>query len=585
MKNQPESITSPNLIPYKRNASNPDNNIRIIGSGAIGGKAHGLAILQHLLTSNDFSQSYPETKIIVPEMVVISTDVFDTFLEINNLHQYIDSEHTDDQIAHAFQQAELPFHILGDLRALVEEIRNPIAVRSSSLLEDATYEPFAGIYTTKMIPNQQFDPDFRFRKLSEAIKFVYASTYFRAAKSYRNATGHDHKEEKMALIIQLVHGSRHHVRFYPDLSGVARSYNFYPVGKAKPEDGVVSLALGLGKTIVDGSLSWTYSPAHPKIAPPYGSISELLKNSQTEFWAVNMGSPLIYDPIQETEYLIKGDLSIAERDGTLKELCSTYDPHGDRLQIGMSIPGPRVLNFAPLLQLKKFSLNKLVQELVRSCEDQLENPVEIEFAMTFSPPCLGLLQVRPMVVSSDDVLVSEEDLEDQNALAASENALGNGLIEDIRDIVYVIPDSFELEKTREIAEELDLINGELVRKGSPYLLIVFGRLGSSDPWLGIPVNWGQISGSRVIIETYQEGLSADMSQGSHFFHNLTSLGVSYISLPKTGKHQLDWFWLSEQTEIQQTTHLRHIELKSPLGIKIDGKSGRAIVLKSWGEND
>jgi hypothetical protein len=585
MKTRSGSVTSPNPIPYLRNTNNPDNDIRIIGSGSIGGKAQGLVFLQHLLSSSDLFQAYPEIQVIVPNLVVIGTDVFDAFLEKNDLYQYIDSDHTDDQIAHAFQHAELPFHILGDLRSLVEEIRNPIAVRSSSLLEDATYEPFAGIYTTKMIPNQQFDPDFRFRKLSEAMKFVYASTFFKAAKSYRNATGHDHSEEKMALIIQNVHGSRHHVRFYPDLSGVARSYNFYPVGRAKPEDGVVSLALGLGKTIVDGGLSWTYSPAYPKIAPPYGSTNELLKNSQREFWAVNMGSPLIYDPIQETEYLVRGNLSTAESDGTLKELCSTYDPQADRLQIGMANPGPRVLNFAPLLQLNKFSLNKLIQELVRICEDQLQNPVEIEFAMTFSPPSLGLLQVRSMVVSSDNVRVNQEDLEDQNALAASENALGNGLIENIKDIVYVLPDQFALEKTREIAEELEQINKVLVGKGSPFLLIVFGRLGSSDPWLGIPVNWGQISGSRVIIETYQEGLSADMSQGSHFFHNLTSLGVSYISLPKKGKYQLDWSWLSEQKEIQKTTYLRHIELESPLGIKIDGKSGRAIVLKSQGDND
>ena len=584
MKTQSESVTSPNLIPYTRNNNNPDNVIRIIGSGSIGGKAQGLVFLQHMLSSSDLFQAYPEIQVIVPNLVVIGTDVFDAFLENNDLHTYIDSDHTDDQIAHAFQHADLPFHVLGDLRALVKEIRNPIAIRSSSLLEDATYEPFAGIYATKMIPNQQFDPDFQFRKLSEAIKFVYASTFFRAAKSYRDATGHDHKEEKMALIIQHVHGSRHHVRFYPDLSGVARSYNFYPVGRAKPEEGVISLALGLGKTIVDGSLSWTYSPAHPKIAPPYGSINELLKKSQTEFWAVNMGSPLIYDPIKETEYLVKEDLSTAEKDGTLKEICSTYDPQSDRLQIGMANPGPRVLNFAPLLQLKKFSLNKIVQELIRICEVQLENPVELEFAMTFSPPSLGLLQVRSMVVSTDDVQVSEEDMENRSALAASENALGNGLIEDIKDIVYVLPECFELEKTREMAEELEQINGGLVKKGSPYLLIVFGRLGSSDPWLGIPVNWGQISGSRVIIETYQEGLSADMSQGSHFFHNLTSLGVSYISLPKTGKYQLDWSWLSEQKEIQKTTYLRHIELKSPLGIKIDGTSGRAIVLKSRGDN-
>lgn len=223
--------------------------------------------------------------------------------------------------------------------------------------------------------------------------------------------------------------------------------------------------------------------------------------------------------------------------------------------------------------------------MIRICEVHLENPVEIEFAMTFSPPSIGLLQVRSMVISSDDVQVSEEDLENQTALVSSENALGNGLIENIKDIVYVIPECFELEKTREMTLELEQINEELVRKGSPYMLIVFGRLGSSDPWLGIPVNWGQISGSRVILETYQDGLSADMSQGSHFFHNLTSLGVSYISLPKTSKHKLDWSWLSEQQEIQRTNHLRHVALESPLWIKIDGKSGRAIILKSRGDND
>jgi len=585
MKNQSENIHSPKLTPYERNASDPDENIRIIGSGSIGGKAQGLVLLQHLLSTYNPSQHFPQTKIIVPDLVVIGTDVFDAFLEKNGLDRYIDSEDTDDQLAHAFQQAELPFFILGDLRALVEEIRNPIAVRSSSLLEDATYEPFAGIYTTKMIPNQQFDPDFRFRKLAEAIKFVYASTFFKAAKSYRDATGHDHREEKMALIIQRVHGSRHHLRFYPELSGVIRSYNFYPVGRAKPEDGVVSLALGLGKTIVDGGRSWTYSPAHPRIAPPYGSTKELLDNSQREFWAVNMGTPLIYDPVRETEYLIKADLSAAETDGTLKELCSTYDPQGDRLQIGMANPGPRVLNFAPLLQLKKIPLNSIIQELVHLCEQELKSPVEIEFAMNFSPPSLGLLQVRPMVVSSDDIQVSAQDLDHPNALAASENALGNGLIEDIKDIIYVLPEEFELKNTREIADELALFNQSLVDKGTPYLLIVFGRLGSSDPWLGIPVNWGQISGSRVIIETYQEGFSVDMSQGSHFFHNLTSLGVSYISMPKAGKYQIDWGWLNDQKEVQSSRYLRHIELKSPLGIKIDGKSGRAILLKTRGDHE
>ena len=584
MNTKPGNSSPQYPVPFDRKFNGPDHSIRAIGTGSIGGKAQGLVFLQNLISSNSQLTISPQIMIGIPAFIALGTDVFDIFLKQNNLYPYLDSEHTDAQIAHAFQKSELPFFILGDLRALVEHIRTPIAVRSSSLLEDKTYEPFAGIYATKMIPNQQFDSDFRFRKLSEAIKFVYASTYFKSAKSYRNTTGHEHKDEKMALIIQLVHGSRHHIRFYPDLSGVARSYNFYPVGKAKPEDGVVSLALGLGKTIVDGGITWAYSPAYPKIGPPYGSTNELLKNSQKEFWAINMGAPLIYDPVRETEFLVKENISTAEKDGTLRYLCSTYDSQSDRLQLGMANAGPRVLTFAPLLQIKEIPLNKSIQTILRLCEQELGNPVEIEFAMTFSPPSLGLLQVRPMVVSSEHIQVSDEDLVNEKTLAASEKALGNGLIEDILDIVYVIPDKFELENTRSIASELEIVNRSLVNSGIPYLMIVFGRLGSSDPWLGLPVNWGQISGTRVIIETYQDNFSVDLSQGSHFFHNLTSLGVSYLSIPKSGKYHVNWGWLTKQQEIQRTQYVRHVRLKAPLTIKIDGKSGRGAVLISRGEN-
>jgi len=567
------------LVPFDRTFNDPADRIRVIGSGEIGGKARGLVLLNQLLSSEELQPIYRDISVGVPTMTVLRTDVFDTFVDKNDLSRYRDGEYTDDQIAHAFQKGELPFHILGDLHALVENIRSPLAVRSSSLLEDATYEPFAGIYSTKMIPNHQFDPGIRFQKLTEAIKFIYGSTFFGSAKSYRAATGHANSEEKMAVIIQDVVGSRYHVRFYPELSGVARSYNYYPVGRSKPEEGVVSLALGLGKTIVDGGIVWSYSPARPRIGPPYGSVNELLKNSQREFWAINMGTPLLYDPIKETEYLIREDLSTAEKDGTLEHLCSTYDPQSDRLVLGKANPGPRALTFGPLLQLKKFPLNDLLQGILEVCEKKLESPVEIEFAMTFSPPSLGLLQVRPMVVSSQIIELTQEDLNRENLLAASENALGNGCLDDISDIVYVIPDRFELAQTREIASELAGINTSLLGEGRPYLLIVFGRLGSSDPWLGIPVDWGQISGTRVIIETYLDDFSVDMSQGSHFFHNLTSLGVNYLSMPKAGKYQIDWEWLSGQPEIQQTRYLRHIRTARPLSIKIDGRSSRGIIHK------
>jgi len=579
MNTKSEPTPLQEFVPFDRNVNDPADRIRVIGSGEIGGKAHGLVTLNQLLSGDQLKTTYRDISIGVPVMTVLRTDVFETFVHNNDLSRYRDGEYTDAQIAHAFQAGELPFHILGDLQSLVEGIRTPLAIRSSSLLEDATFEPFAGIYATKMIPNHQFDPGIRFQKLIEAIKYIFASTYFQSAKNYRMATGHDHQEERMAVIIQDVVGSKHHVRFYPELSGVARSYNYYPMGRSKPEDGVVSLALGLGKTIVDGGMVWSYSPARPRIGPPFGSIDELLKNSQKEFWAINMGTPLVYDPIKETEYLIQEDLAAAEHDGTLDYLCSTYDPQSDRLVLGMANTGPRALTFGPLLQLKKLPFNDLVKAILAVCEEELDNPVEIEFAMTFSPPSLGLLQVRPMVVASQTIQLTEDDLVQDDLLAASENALGNGILDDIQDVVYVVPERFDLAGTRKIAAELAEINASLVGENRPYLLIVFGRLGSSDPWLGIPVNWGQISGTKVIIETYQDDFNVEMSQGSHFFHNLTSLGVNYLALPKTSQYKLDWDWLKAQTEIQHTDFVRHIRTAKPLSIRIDGRSSRGIIQK------
>ena len=579
MNTNSEPTPLPEHVPFDRNSNDPGERIRVIGTGEIGGKARGLVLLNQLLASEELRSISGKISVGVPVLTVLRTDIFDAFVDKNDLSRYRDGEYTDDQIAHAFQKGELPFHILGDLQALVEGIRTPLAVRSSSLLEDATFEPFAGIYSTKMIPNHQFDPGIRFQKLSEAIKYLFASTFFSSARNYRIATGHDHTEEKMAVIIQDVVGSRHHVRYYPELSGVARSYNYYPVGRAKPEDGVISLALGLGKTIVDGGVVWSYSPARPRIGPPYGSVGELLKHSQKEFWAINMGTPLVYDPIKETEYLILGDLATAEYDGTLEYLCSTYDPQSDRLVLGTANPGPRALTFGPLLKLKKLPFNDLIQGILAVCEKKLENPVEIEFAMTFSPPALGLLQVRPMVVSSQIIQLTADDLNRDNLLAASESALGNGCLDDICDIVYVIPDEFDLAQTRKIASELAGINTNLVEKNRPYLLIVFGRLGSTDPWLGIPVDWGQISGARVIVETYLDDFSVEMSQGSHFFHNLTSLGVNYLALPKTSKFKLDWDWLSHQPEIQRSDFVRHVRIAKPLSIRIDGRASRGVIQK------
>jgi len=450
------------------------------------------------------------------------------------------------------------------------------------------HEPFAGIYGTKMTPNNQPDTDTRFQKLVEAIVYVYASTYFKSAKDYMKATRHKIESEKMAVIIQQIAGKRHEDRFYPELSGVGRSYNFYPMGRARPEQGVVNLALGLGKTIVDGGICWSYSPAFPRIKPPYGSLGEMLKQTQSEFWVVNMGKPPDWDPIRETEYMLECNITAAETDSTLRHLASTLDRDSDRLTIGIGNSGPRVLTFAPLLHIDTIPLNDLLKHLLTLCESTLAAPVEIEFAMTFDDEDVpsgkrhrfSFLQMRPMVVSTEEIEITTEELMMPENLAASEHTLGNGTVDSIQDIIYVKPELFKPEHSPQVSRELEELNKRLLMNDRTYLLIGFGRWGSSDPWLGIPVNWGQISGARAIIEATQENINVELSQGSHFFHNLTSFNVSYFSLPLTGKHRIDWEWLDQQPALQETTYVRLVRLDSPILIKVDGRSGRGIIRKT-----
>jgi pyruvate phosphate dikinase-like enzyme len=556
-----------------------------IGTGELGGKASGLAFARHLLASIIAPSDFPEIEINVPTMVVIATDCFDEFIARNHLGDLPVAEMTDDRIGLAFEQADLPVELLGDLRALITQVKTPLAIRSSSLLEDALNRPFAGVYATKMIPNNQPGVDTRFRLLIEAVKYVYASTYFREARDYIKTTGRDPNEEKMAVIIQEVVGRRHGDRFYPDVSGVARSYNFYPAGSAKPEDGVASLALGLGKTIVDGGVSWTYSPAYPKNPPPFGSVHELLRGTQTEFWAVNMGKPPAYDPVSETEYLVTAGLKEAEVDDVLRYLASTFDPVRDRVIPGIGARGPRILDFAPLLVLEQFPINNLIQTLVTAAEDALGANVEIEFAVTIQenrgrPPKarLGFLQVRPMVVSEDIVEVGVADLSNPRAILASDMVMGNGTADDIQDVVFVRPENFSPMQTAAIAQHLEVINRQLSDQGRPFLLIGFGRWGSSHPSLGIPVVWSQISGARAIVEATLPEMNVDLSQGSHFFHNLSSFRTCYFMVRHDGPCVIDWDWLNRQRIVQETELVRHVRPGGMLSVRVDGRSRRGVVL-------
>lgn len=569
---------------FDREFFDSDHGFTLIGSRALGGKAQGLAFIKGILERDFPADTFSDIEVGVPRLTVVTTDHFDRFMQRNDLHERAFSDVPDDRIAHAFQSAELPVEIVGDLRGLIEKVHTPLAVRSSSLLEDALHHPFAGVYATKMIPNNQLDAATRFRKLVEAIKFVYSSTFFKGAKSYMKAIGHAIEDEKMAVIIQEVVGRRYGDHFYPTLAGVARSYNFYPTGRAQPQHGVVDLALGLGKTIVDGGVCWTYSPAFPAVAPPYGSIRELLKQTQTNFWAVNMGKPPAYDPIHETEYLVRASLADAEADRTLRHVASTYVAASDRLNMGIGSPGPRVITFAPILDLPDIPLNNLVKTLLRISEQAAEAKVEIEFAMTLDPerglPArFGFLQVRPMLVSGEFVEVSEEEMAAENVLVASESVLGNGFINTLEDVVYVRPEAFEAKHTPKIAAEIEAMNVQLVNAQRHYLLIGFGRWGSSDPWLGIPVTWPQVSGAKVIVEATTPEMNVDPSQGAHFFHNITSLRICYFSVHHAGEWKVDWDWLEKQQRVSETRFVKHVRLAAPLQIKVDGRGSRGVIAR------
>lgn len=569
------------LLPFNRSSFlNPEKRITYIGDGYLGGKAQGL-VNAHIIIHNTLDrEKYKNIHCDIPSMTVIKTDVFDAFMKQNNLYHIALSDADDERIAHAFQKANLPFSVLGDLRALISQVNIPLAVRSSSMLEDSQHEPFAGIYGTKMTPNNQPDVNTRFNKLMEAIKYVYASTFFKAAKDYMVATAHKTEDEKMAVIIQEVIGTRHKERYYPELSGVARSYNYYAFGNAEPEEGIVSLASGLGKTIVDGGCSWSFSPQYPRSEPPFGSVSDMMKNTQNDFYAVNMGKSPKYDPVNETEYLVKENISVADADNSLKYVASTLDSKSGRMITGTGKQGPRILTFAPILRLNEIPLVDLVSDILRLCEDDVGDPVEIEFAMTFhddKPHRFGFLQVRPMVVSNEQVTVEKEELKSDGLLCASPSVLGNGINNNICDVVYVKTNKFDSATTYKIASEIDAINQKLLSNNVPYVLIGFGRWGTSDAWAGIPVTWGQISGAKIIVEAPLEGMNTELSQGSHFFHNVTGFGVKYFSVPFSNEYPVNWNLLNLQPAISETEFVRHVRLDNPLSIKVDGKSGRGII--------
>lgn len=573
------------IIPrFDRNFFDSGDFFCAIGNGELGGKASGLVFINRFLKDKIYENDYPSINIFFPRMVVLCTDIFDSFMNENNLFDFALNEESDIRILNRFLHSDLPAAILGDLHTLIEKVNMPLAIRSSSLLEDEKHEPLAGVYATKMIPNNQPSFDTRFQKLTEAIKFVFASTYFKSSKEYFKSTSHSIEEEKMAVIIQRIVGENHNNRFYPNISGVARSYNFYPSGRAKPEQGVINLALGLGKTIVDGGISWCYSPSFPKTPAPFNDSEDILENTQKNFWAVNLNPLILYDPTKETEFMDLHDLKEAEYDNTLKNISSTFDPNSNKIILGTDIDGPRVIDFAPILKTNEFGFNTLIKNILTVCEEGIKNPVEIEFAATFCKDysCMnfGFLQVRPLSVSDEIVELVDQELTENGILVSSNRVMGNGISKNIYDIIFVKQERFEKIETKKIATEIEAMNKKLIDEKRRYLLIGFGRWGSCDPWLGIPVEWQQISGAEVIVESTLFNMNVELSQGSHFFHNLTGFNVKYFSINYDGEFKIDWSWLNKQNVIEEKEFVKHIRLSNSLLIKVDGRKGSGVIWKS-----
>lgn len=556
-----------------------------IGGGSLGGKGRGLAFVNSVLHGYGIHDRFPGTIIRVPSTAVVGTDVFDAFFDQDGLREKVLSDLDDAQIVEACLAHKLTPEIYGDLEAFLEQVRYPLAVRSSSLLEDSQFQPFAGVYATYMLANNHPDLKVRLDQLCDAIKLVYASTYTRAAKSYVDATANRIEEEKMAVIVQQVVGRRHDQYDYPHFSGVGLSANYYPAGDLKPEDGVVAVALGLGRTIVGGGKALRFSPARPLALPQFGTVNDWLHESQRSFYAVDVSRPEQYPGPRDDFNLALLDLAAAEQHGTLAPVGSVYVPADNMIYDGLERDGERLVSFAGVLKAHEFPLAEVMKYLLELGRRTMSAEVEIEFAVVLGdgqdvPHQFGFLQIRPLAAGLEAPAVPPELLEAPGALVATSVALGNGRPADICDIVYVPRAGFDRARSREVADEIADLNRRLLAEGRPYLLLGPGRWGSSDRWLGIPVRWDEISGARVIVESDLDGFAVTPSQGSHFFQNLSSFQVGYLTVNDgAGSGRLDWDWLDAQQPTAAGHFTRHLRLASPLTVLIDGRSRRGIVLR------
>ncbi len=555
-----------------------------IGNGSLGGKARGLAFVRYLLNYHHIGRRMPGVRIAVPPAVVLATDCFERFLARNGLRDLAMNSRDDERILADFLRTPLPRDVTRKLRAFVEAVRSPLAVRSSSLLEDSQYEPFTGVYETFMLPNNHPAVRVRLGHLLKAIRRVYASTFLRRAKDYLHATPYRLEEEKMAVVIQKVVGNLHGSRFYPDFSGVARSFNYYPIAPLTPGDGVAAVALGLGRSVVAGERCLTFCPRHPQAIVQFSSVKEILDNSQRDFWAVELDPDADVDSEQAMREH-RFDLDVAERDGTLHALASTYSAENDNVYDGLSRSGVRLVTFAPILKHGVFPLSEVLTVLLEAGSRGMNRPAEIEFAARVStdpktPHFFGFLQMRPLVIARETENLDIHEAPREALLCLSPRVMGNGMLDTLRDVIVVDFHRFDRSMSYAAAAEIARFNVELTEVGKPYLLIGVGRWGSTDPWLGIPVTWDQISGARVIVESGFRDFRVTPSQGSHFFQNLTSFQVGYFTVnAESGEGFIDWDWLASHPATGEMKFVRHLRFEKPLVVKMNGRQNQGIIYK------
>ena len=550
-----------------------------VGSGSLGGKGRSLAFFNSLLSNLNLKEKYPTVNIRIPRTHVITTDGFDEFIDSINFSDKLYGDISDDDVINMFLEHRLSESIYKDLKSIISRAKYPLAVRSSSLLEDSQHQPFAGVYRTYMLPNNNKDSKIRLHQLANAIKLVFASTFLKDSKDYISATPNRIEEEKMAVVVQELCGFENNGAYYPTISGVARSYNHYPIGSMKPEEGVVSAALGLGKAVVEGEKVFRFSPSHPKFSYRPSEPDEYVRASQSHFWAVDTSKETQDINTNPEHSLTKLKIERAKEDMQLHSIGSIYSPENNAIYDGLSREGIPIVSFSGILKDNNFPFSDIISTFLKIGEENMGNPVEIEFAanvdITSDIQEFIFLQARPLVL---ETAIADSDFENINGniILRSTNSLGSGSIEHIRDIVFIDPTTFDRSISDKVPKVLEKINKKLISDGRPYLLIGPGRWGSSDPWLGIPVKWGQISGARTIVECPLADIPVDPSQGAHFFQNIISFNVGYITLSESDDI-LDWNWLNNQ-KIERSGQVNHIQLKTPLKILLDGQSRSSVIL-------